>query len=355
MKNKFQIMSNGQAAESFLHKKRKYSPLFKITICKKEGNVMSKIQKKQQNTFSSYNIQILKETDLKCSFCEREISQFIKIYCRNCGINKPLCIFCFFNHNLKNPLCKYYSILPKKKSSHIFSNNWTYEDEINLLTGIEQFGFDNWEPISSFVETKTVLECICHYHTFYLNGIIDNKYVVINRFFKKGQLKILAENQNKENKCYAELLKEKRIIPPRCLRKKNKSMQIEKQLGFFPKRNEFEIKYLDSIEFEIGNLEFPDGITQVEFENKMKILQYYNSVLDKREYLESFAVEWNFLKDYYDYLPEFNNMNKELKVTLVSLMKCLNKKNVFKMLNLIDQIINLKKRLTLLNKKITLQ
>ena len=86
MKNKFQIMSNGQAAESFLHKKRKYSPLFKITVCKKEANVMSKIQKKQQNTFSSYNIQILKETDLKCSFCEREISQFIKIYCRNWSI-----------------------------------------------------------------------------------------------------------------------------------------------------------------------------------------------------------------------------------------------------------------------------
>jgi transcriptional adapter 2-alpha len=45
----------------------------------------------------------------------------------------------------------------------LFDENWTAEDELLLIDGLEMFGMGNWEQVADHVGTKTREECYDHY------------------------------------------------------------------------------------------------------------------------------------------------------------------------------------------------
>lgn len=64
-------------------------------------------------------------------------------------------------------------------------------------------------------------------------------------------------------------------------------------LGYWPKREEFDIEYLNDAELELSELEFHDDDTKEERNAKMKILQIYNRELDERAKRKKFVIERN--------------------------------------------------------------
>ena len=62
---------------------------------------------------------------------------------------------------------------------------------------------------------------------------------------------------------------------------------------YWPKREEFDIEYLNDAELELSELEFHDDDTKEERNAKMKILQIYNRELDERAKRKQFVIERN--------------------------------------------------------------
>lgn len=54
-------------------------------------------------------------------------------------------------------------------------------------------------------------------------------------------------------------------------------------IGYWPKREDFDIEYLNDAELEIAEIEFQDDNTQTEKDLKLNMLKVYNSELDERE------------------------------------------------------------------------
>jgi transcriptional adapter 2-alpha len=54
-------------------------------------------------------------------------------------------------------------------------------------------------------------------------------------------------------------------------------------LGYWPKREEFDIEYLNDAELEIAELEFLDNDTPEETRLKHNVLKVYNAQLEERE------------------------------------------------------------------------
>ena len=125
---------------------------------------------------------------IKCNLCNQNITKNIKIVCADC-INISICLNCL----IQNPRKKLstedfhshdYHILDNLKFS-LFSTDWTAEEELKLIRGIEIYGIDNWKNISKFIDTKTKIQCESHYYTFYYkskeNNIPQENDIIIKR------------------------------------------------------------------------------------------------------------------------------------------------------------------------------
>ena len=107
-----------------------------------------------------------------------------------------ICLNCFLYKikNSKNEKIEYFII--DKFDKKIFTDDWTLQNELKLLGGVEKLGLDNWDEISKNIG-KGKVECESHYYTFYYkdskNYLPNENELCINR-------KINKLNKEKENK-----------------------------------------------------------------------------------------------------------------------------------------------------------
>ena len=178
-------------------------------------------------------------------------------------------------------------------SEPLFTEDWSLGDEIKLLGAVEKLGIENWEEISKIIN-KGIYECKSHYYTFYYkdkNGyLINDKEVNINNNTRD----IFIENKVKENNLLFDLTQNIGHIPfseknnniSKCLINKNKinnnkneekriiNRSIYKNLGYWFKRNEFDIEYNNEAEILLSELEFKDNDNYETYNNNYKLLQY---------------------------------------------------------------------------------
>lgn len=106
--------------------------------------------------------------------------------------------------------------------------NWTCKEEIQLLNGMEKFGFGNWELVSKHVETKTPEEVKEEYISRYLEGSIGRQTwgkVVNTRT-------VHCELQKDEGPLAPDVMSR---LPPLDI-----TLKECEQLGYMPNREDFE-------------------------------------------------------------------------------------------------------------------
>ncbi|XP_029676462.1 transcriptional adapter 2B isoform X1 [Formica exsecta] len=108
-----------------------------------------------------------------CTYCQEDIAG-LRVKCIECP-EFDLCLQCFsagaeIGQHKNNHA---YQFMDSGTIS-IFNGrgNWTAREELRLLDAIEQFGFGNWEDISTHIETRTPEEAKEEYIARYLNGNI---------------------------------------------------------------------------------------------------------------------------------------------------------------------------------------
>ncbi len=334
--------------QSYYNKKRARSLQKKLTNVSE--NKINSIEDFSMNTISS--IKIL------CSNCNKEITNYIKFLfpqnvnninsktqkTENTTFQKSIkikpennnnislfeinCLSCFISKykNKKESENLSYSIIDKLNKHQIFTEDWSIRDELKLLGAIEKLGLDNWDEISKNIG-KGIHECEAHYYTFYYKNNKDNIPEIVNIMKNK---EIGKKNKNKENIEKEKIIKNITYIPfsnnennnnninrSRSLVKNRKNKKDGNQilanaseiLGYWRKRREFEIEYLNDAELGLSEIEFFDNDSKEKYEENIQNLKIYNAELDERIKRKEFVIERNL----FDVKKQINFEKKLLK------------------------------------------
>lgn len=310
--------------------------LFNTSPPSKNFGVSKKISKIFMDTYSAIKIQ--------CFICNKNIINQIKIvlfpfpqkskiFKKGLSFN-ALCFKCFllkseYNKkknsyyisdelNSKNYEFNHYVIL-QKITKPLFTKNWSFIEEIKLLGAVEYYGLDNWEEISEFIG-KGKFECEAHYYNFYYinkNNYLPNISKNSNKFGKNKQKENLLltkiinsktynffTDNKKNNKHFKSSKKNNNNLLKNSEKEKNEliNQNALRTIGYWVKRNEFEIEYKNNAEIELSELEFSNDDTEEVRNKNFKILKNYNNILDEREERKKLIFE----KNLYDIKKQFN-------------------------------------------------
>jgi transcriptional adapter 2-alpha len=212
----------------------------------------------------------------------------------------------------------------------IFTDDWTLDEEIKLLGALSHLGIGNWEDISKILG-KGKFECRSHYHAFYYKK--QNDYLPnlnSNNIKNKNTINERKKNKSIENQILQNIGKEIGYIPYNIDNNQaNRSINISRNnsksehssnkvqlqnacntLGYWPKRNEFDVEYKNDAEIELMEIDYKEKEDSKEQEklNEIydQILIDYNDILEKREERKNFILE----KNLYDVKKQFMNEKK---------------------------------------------
>lgn len=280
-------------------------------------------------TDKDFEIGTISQIKIKCAFCNKDILRDLKIICIQCDDQPLFCFNCLLKclkRNNESHLHDYHVF--DRMEFPMFTIKWSIREEMKLLFAIEKNGLDNWEDIADNIKTKTKEECEAHYYSFYyqnskikiplMKDIILKKSMISGRpgDFPKIVIdeNIKKDNEAKENKSLQEVLKNRGTIPQETINKQNifkgkrnnsnfeKGQKMlntnntvvvdeNKIIGYYPKRLEFDIEYLNDAELDICELEFYDEDTEEDKDLKLRMLQLYNQEIDEREKRKRFVIE----------------------------------------------------------------
>ena len=295
---------------------------------------------------------------LQCCFCSKNINNSIKVLLhpfpkndtKNFNfIKKSIlpfevsCLKCFIiklrlNNNKRIESQNYfYEETPHiytdyniiwKMTEPIFTDDWSFGDEIKLIGALSHLGIGNWEEISKILG-KGKFECKSHYHAFYYkkyNDYLPN----LNNLNNKNDINERKKNKTLENQIIQNIGNKIGFIPYNndnnqanrsinISRNNSKSEHINNStinqnacntLGFWPKRHEFDVEYKNDAEIELMEVDYKEkeGSKEQKELNDIYdiILNDYNNILQKREERKNFVLENNL----YDVKKQFINEKK---------------------------------------------
>ena len=161
------------------------------------------------------------------------------------------------------------------------------------------------------------IECESHYYSFYYKddkNLIPNESDIILTSDKKINEEILKKNNEIDNLKKVNLerfnknnfvetnLNEKANLKKRNSRTTKNSNRnsnginsAEEIVGYWPKRDEFDIEFLNDAELELAELDFYDDENEDYKKIKFDVLTAYNYQLDEREIRRKFLIEKGLL------------------------------------------------------------
>jgi len=169
--------------------------------------------------------------------------------------------------------------------------------------------------------TKSKLQCEAHYYSFYYKSSLDKSpdsddFIIKRDSTSKANINtertvietIKKTNEKKEREKIEEISKTQGKIPELSANKDNKnnrSRSLAKNrnkkdqttitsaseiLGYWAKREEFDIEFLNDAELEIAELEFLDDDTENDRNLKLNVLKIYNAQLEEREKRKKYLI-----------------------------------------------------------------
>ncbi|KAF4324358.1 hypothetical protein BBO99_00001879 [Phytophthora kernoviae] len=308
----------------------------KETASPSQGERKSSPREKTNSSVASEAPPPAKPAAMKTKFClncQKDLTRTIRIVCAECKPQPPfeLCVECFAvgtelgehkkTHQYTVSDCLAFPIVQEPQttaesaddissaavgtnavamltpSADVTNAEWTADEELLLLEGIEMFGMGNWKDIAEHVVTKTDKKCEKHYMTAYL-GWKD----LMPRFIGDDERQedryvddAAAAQADKSAEGKVEMIgamADNAILRAPPPGERSAPSQLA---GYMPLRGDFDVEYDNEAEAIIADMEFSENDHPSEHELKLKVIDIYNQKLTEREQRKQFVVERGLL------------------------------------------------------------
>ncbi|KAF7261871.1 hypothetical protein EG68_00737 [Paragonimus skrjabini miyazakii] len=214
---------------------------------------------------------------LKCTYCLQKLSDAY-VACSECPLVK-LCIDCFLSgaEGGKHQNSHNYSFesLSFDTINGLFpaNNYWLCEEDVKLLTAVENYGFGNWNEIALYLGTRSAADCKKHYEQFYIHGVIGQQTAV--------NLPVVSRTTDHTPRD---------SFPPLTHRVCELRCEEQKALGYMPHRDDYEYEFHNDAEKILITVPY-GAVDSLEYELQLALVDIYNRHLRERALRHSVANE----------------------------------------------------------------
>lgn len=228
-----------------------------------------------------------------CDVCQKDMTAQIRIQCAECE-SFDICVACFSLGKEAD----------KHKSSHayrvwdildfsLFVPDWSAEEELQLITGLELYGMGNWEQVAEYVGSKSKAECAAHYNEVYTRSPV---WPLPNMTVVSVASKTESRNERRPKQLERYLQLQKSGAGQQAQPKQAKPLQSHPHNheigGFMPARGEFDEEMPDhDAEKAVDVLAFDETDTKEEMQLKLTMLKLYNHTLERRQQRKNFIFQ----------------------------------------------------------------
>ena len=262
---------------------------------------------------------VARTTEFKCDLCSKAITHSIRALCRSSG--KDICLQCMIegtedgSHKANSP----YSIIDCL-GDEIYEKGWEIAEELALLEGIGLYGFGNWCDVAVHVRSKTEAECRDHFDRIYIQSSGQPKLLHAD----KGEVEVSSSGKGKgirdgpqdvpnigeadsdtlngrtqgresDYQCSGEQKKlgeHGHSEISHSARTAAAARRSESHvIGYWPLRGDFDIEYDNDAEKLLSTIRFTENDSDAERELKLKIVEFYNARLARRQDRKNFVIE----------------------------------------------------------------
>jgi len=239
-----------------------------------------------------------------CAGCGDDIHQasLVRIQCTVSGLD--LCPECFSSGVEVGQHKSYhgYKFMDNGDFSPL-SNSWSAKEFVQLLDGLEQFGYGNWNDVSRYVETKTAGECRDAVNNIFVSGPIGSlTYKESARGCARDHTSH-SSSSNTPNPAPSGINIHQLLV-----------------LGFMPSRDDFEMEYENDAEVLVSGIEAAPGGTRLEpeeeeLESNLKLahVEMYQKKLKERERRKKVSNELSLVENFFKENP-YNAMTGKMTI-----------------------------------------
>ncbi|KAK4469403.1 hypothetical protein MN116_006959 [Schistosoma mekongi] len=220
----------------------------------------------------------------KCYYCLKKIN-FLCIMCAECpGIK--ICVKCFSygveggNHK---KIHKY--IIKRSERDECLNNSWGSQwllaEELKLLDALDNYGYGNWNEISTHLQSHSPIDCREHYNRFYMSGIMSEllspsicSFPFVKEHIYPNKLFNCADDNDLS--CY--------LLP-----------NHQRSLGYLPYRDEFEFEYMNSAEEVLNSIYTTSTWDELDKAFYLALMGIYNQYIEKRYFRHRLARSHNLV------------------------------------------------------------
>ncbi|CAN8324768.1 unnamed protein product [Cochlearia groenlandica] len=249
-----------------------------------------------------------------CDYCQKDITGKIRIKCAVCP-DFDLCVECMsVGAEITPHKCDHAYRVMGNLTFPLICPDWSADDEMLLLEGLEIYGLGNWAEVAEHVGTKSKELCLGHYKNIYLNSAFfplpDMSHVAGKN---KKELQAMAKGRVEDKKAEQHMKEEYPFSPPKVkVEDTQKESHTDRTFGgkkpvvpgnnsmvelsnYNHKRQEFDPEYDNDAEQLLAEMEFKENDTPEERELKLRVLRIYSKRLDERKRRKEFIIERNLL------------------------------------------------------------
>lgn len=176
----------------------------------------------------------------------------------------------------------------------LLSLDWSADEEMLLLEGLEMLGYGNWEDVSEHITTKNKDEVKEHYTKYYLNSPYWPNADLSRLYSLREDVKRYNANPSLLDEVSPRNRGPKRTSTKIVLKKPQPSRPVRTDLSnFMPLRGEFEVEWDNDAENSVKDLIFEPDDAQEEREAKIRLLELYNERLEERYRKRKFVLDRN--------------------------------------------------------------
>ncbi|KAJ1661062.1 Transcriptional adapter ada2 [Dispira simplex] len=166
-------------------------------------------------------------------------------------------------------------------------DDWSADEEMLLIEGIQQSGLGNWMDVAEHVGTKNKDQCERHYHEVYINSPTWPRPAYMDQEFDASKPATRPPAFRKPRPTPVN----PRLLKPLASQPTNHEIQ-----GYMPARLEFEVEYENDAENYVKDLVFNPDDSPEETELKLVVMDIYNSRLRRRMERKQFIQDRGLLE-----------------------------------------------------------
>jgi len=215
----------------------------------------------------------------------------VRVICTECTPNLDFCLTCFSSgvivgqHRANHP----YRFEEECPGSKMLGGEWNQDELVQLLEGLEQFGYGNWTDVACYVDTKNPTECRNAANQYFVNGPIARRTYLESERGRAIDHTIPASPDKKP----AWLL-----TPGGQL---DISVEERIQLGWLPVRDEYEVEFANDSESMVAILD-PGRNEDIDedLDTMLKVTQVemYQAKLRERKRRRQVARDFGLVKEF---------------------------------------------------------